>query len=50
MAKGKETIKPPTKSELQKAAPSLARGNSLAGRIMAEKSVYVRQNGGKRRS
>ncbi len=50
MAKGKETIKPPTKPELHKASAALSRGSSLGGRVMAEKSVYVRQNGGKRRS
>jgi len=46
MAK-KETIKPPTKAELSKASKALRDGKSLGGRVMAEKSVAVREGVGK---
>jgi hypothetical protein len=42
MAK-KETIKPPTKSELKDASKELRKGHPSAGRTMADKSVAVRQ-------
>ena len=42
MAK-KETITPPTKRELSDASKQLKSGHSSGGRVMADKSVAVRQ-------
>ena len=42
MAK-KETIKPPTRKELSDASNALKKGHSSGGRVMADKSVAVRQ-------
>ncbi|MCP1243061.1 hypothetical protein [Acetobacter lambici] len=42
MAK-KETIKLPTKKETSQASAALRKGSSLGGRVLAEKSVAVRQ-------
>jgi len=39
----KETIKPPTRTELRDASKQLRAGHSSAGRTMADKSVAVRQ-------
>lgn len=40
---GKETIKPPTRKELKDASSQLRKGHSSAGRVMADKSVAVRE-------
>jgi hypothetical protein len=50
----KETIKPPTKSELRDASKELRAGHPAGARTMADKSVAVRQgvakpSGGKHR-
>jgi hypothetical protein len=42
MAK-KETIKPPTKKETTAASKLLRKGSSAGARVMADKSVAVRQ-------
>jgi hypothetical protein len=42
MAK-KETIAPPTKPELKNASALLRSGSSAGGRVMADKSVAVRE-------
>ena len=42
MAK-KETIKPPTKKELTQASELLRSGSSAGARVMADKSVAVRE-------
>ncbi len=39
----KETIKPPTKRELADASKQLRAGHSSGGRVMADKSVAVRE-------
>jgi len=39
----KETIKPPTARELKDASKQLRAGHSSAGRVMADKSVAVRE-------
>jgi len=39
----KETIKPPTKKELTDASKQLKKRHSSGGRVMADKSVAVRQ-------
>ncbi|WP_157132969.1 hypothetical protein [Komagataeibacter oboediens] len=39
----KETIKPPTKKETSAASALLRAGNSAGARVMADKSVAVRQ-------
>lgn len=39
----KETIKPPTKKELTDASKLLKKGHSSGGRVMADKSVAVRE-------
>ncbi|MBS0362982.1 MAG: hypothetical protein JSR98_16515 [Proteobacteria bacterium] len=46
MAK-KETIKPPTKRELTDASKELRKGHPSGGRVMADKSVAVRQGAAK---
>jgi hypothetical protein len=40
----KETIKPPTRPELKDASGLLRGGSSAGGRVMADKSVYIRQH------
>jgi len=40
---GKETIKSPTKKETKAASPLLKNKNSAGARVMADKSVAVRQ-------
>lgn len=40
---GKETIKPPSKSDLKAAAKGLPKGDKPSGRVMADESVAVRQ-------
>lgn len=42
MAK-KETIKPPTAKDLKAASKDLRKGDGAGGRVMADKSVAVRQ-------
>ncbi len=39
----KETIKPPNRKELSSASKEMKGGSSAGGRVMAEKSVAVRQ-------
>jgi hypothetical protein len=39
----KELIKPPTKKELTDASKELKKGHSSGGRVMADKSVAVKQ-------
>jgi hypothetical protein len=43
MAKQKETIKPPTKRELEDASKELRTGHPSGGRTMADASVAKRQ-------
>jgi len=43
----KETIKPPTKRELTDASKELKKGHSAGGRVMADKSVAVKQGAAK---
>lgn len=43
MATKKETIKPPTKKETTDASKALRKGHSSGARVMADKSVAVRQ-------
>ncbi|OIQ82572.1 hypothetical protein GALL_356420 [mine drainage metagenome] len=43
MGTKKETIKPPTKKETTNASQALRKGQSAGGRVMADKSVAVRQ-------
>ena len=43
----KETIKPPIKRDVKVAARALPKGNPLAGRVMADQSVAVRQGAAK---
>jgi hypothetical protein len=43
----KETIKPPTKKELTDASKELKKGHSSGGRVLADKSVAVRQGAAK---
>jgi hypothetical protein len=49
-AKGakRETIKPPTKKETTDASKQLKKKHSSGGRVMADKSVAVRQGAAKR--
>jgi len=49
MTKKKETIKPPTKKELSDASEELKKGHSSGGRVLAEKSVAVRQGAVKKK-
>jgi len=39
----KETIKPPTQKDVSAASKQLRQGNPVAGRVMADRSVAVRQ-------
>jgi hypothetical protein len=43
----KETIKAPTKKELTDASKELKKGHSSGGRVLADKSVAVRQGAAK---
>jgi len=43
----KETIKPPTRKETTDASKALRNGSSAGGRVMADKSVAVRQGAAK---
>ncbi|HXQ51033.1 MAG TPA: hypothetical protein VN802_08070 [Stellaceae bacterium] len=40
----KESIKPPTKRELEDGSKELRKGHPSGGRVLADKSVFVRQN------
>lgn len=48
MAKRKETISPPTKRSVADGARKLPQGSSAAGRVMADKSVAVKEGVAKR--
>ena len=43
----KETIKPPTKKALKNASGLLRKGSSAGARVMADKSVAVREGAAK---
>jgi hypothetical protein len=43
----KETITPPTKKEVTQGSNLLRKGSSAGGRVMADKSVAVRQGASK---
>lgn len=47
MATKKETIKPPTKKDTSAAGKALPKGSGPAGRVLADKSVAVRQGAAK---
>lgn len=46
---GRETIKPPTKRELSDASKELRRGHPSGGRVMADKSVAVREGASRKK-
>jgi hypothetical protein len=43
MTTKKETIKPPTTRDVKEASKALRGGSGIGGRVMADKSVAVRQ-------
>jgi hypothetical protein len=43
MAKGKETIKPPSKKETSDASKEMRKGHSSGGRTIADASIAKRQ-------